>query len=137
MREVIFDRSQAVPEVEVQFRGPRKRSTARVIFDTGSGLTQLDVKVLESSGYSVEHATRLGRVTGATGNEWAEGYIVQVPKLFVFGVAIEKVEVLAYDFDNFPGIDGLLGFDVIKRFHLEMDGSNGRLKIFSTLPPHP
>jgi hypothetical protein len=53
--------------------------------------------------------------TSATGSEWAEGYIVQVPKLFVFGVAIEKVDVLANDFDNFPGIDGPLGFDAINR----------------------
>lgn len=84
MREVTFDRSQAVPEVEVHFRGPRKRSKARVIFDTGSGLTQLDVKILENAGYSVEHAARLGRVKGATGTESAEGYIVQLPKLYVF-----------------------------------------------------
>jgi len=31
---------------------------------------------------------------------------------------------------NFPGVDGLLGWDIIRLLHLELDGANGLLKIF-------
>ena len=70
-------------------------------------------------------------VQGAVGGV-QEGYVVRVAKLSVFGIDFQNLPVLVYDFDNFKeqGIDGLLGWDVIKAFHLEMDGPNGLLKIF-------
>ena len=129
MREVRFDTDVIIPTVEALFPGPHKSRHAQLVFDTGAGMTQLDVKLLEYAGYSAANAIGTGRVTGATGAESVEGYIIELPKLIVFGVPVEKVSVLAYDFDNFPGIDGLLGFDVIKRFHLEIDRPKGVLKI--------
>ena len=45
---------------------------------------------------------------------------------------MDKLPVAVYDFDNLEqhGIDGLLGFDVIKQLHLEMNGPKGELVIF-------
>ena len=130
MREVRFDPSVEIPEVEVLIAGPLKNPRARLVFDTGAACTQIDVKLIEYAGYSISHAIGRGIVKGGAGTESVEGYILEVPQLVVFGVSLERVSVLAYDFDNFPGIDGLLGFDVIKRFHLEMDGPGGLLKVF-------
>jgi len=70
-------------------------------------------------------------VHGPTGDE-QEGYLVRAQKLKVFGKVFADVEIGVYDFDNFSqfGIDGLLGWNVIRQFHLEMDGPEGILKIF-------
>lgn len=44
----------------------------------------------------------------------------------------KKMEIAVYDFNNLEaeGIAGLLGFDVIKQLHLEMNGPKGELIIF-------
>ena len=68
-------------------------------------------------------------VRGATG-EAIEGYVVSIKRINVFGREFQDVPVLGYDFENFPEIDGLLGFDVIKQLHLEMDGPAGLLRIY-------
>lgn len=71
-------------------------------------MTQIDVKLLEYAGFFVANALGTASVAGATGTEFAGGYIIELPKLIVFGVSVQRVPVLAYDFDNFPGLDGLL-----------------------------
>ncbi len=85
--------------------------------------------MLETAGYSVRDAIRLCSVQGVT-EHVIEGYVVVVEELQLFGLHIKNVPVLAYDFDAHPQIDGLLGFDVIKKLHLEMDGPRGILKVF-------
>ena len=46
--------------------------------------------------------------------------------------AISKPLIAAYDFDNFSDsrIVGLLGYDLIKEFHFEVNGPNGELVVF-------
>lgn len=70
-------------------------------------------------------------VEGPAGDS-KEGYLISLKSLSVFGRSFSELTVGVYDFDNFVqyGIDGLLGWDVIKQFHLEMDGPKGVLKIF-------
>ena len=130
MREVRLDPNWEIPTVEVVLSSNRKR-TIRVslVFDTGSGLTQLDVDLMERLGYSALDAVATKAVQGAVG-ESVEGYVVKVFKMNVLGKILSDVPVLAYDFENFPGIDGLLGWDVIKQLHLEMNGPKGLLKVF-------
>ena len=50
--------------------------------------------------------------------------------LFLFGKELENVKVLAYDFKNFPNLDGLLGWDLIQRLHLELNGPEHMLRVF-------
>ena len=42
------------------------------------------------------------------------------------------IPVAAFDFSNWEeeGIDGLLGWDMIRLLHLEMDGPKGKLIVF-------
>ena len=103
MREVIFDTSQEVPEINIVIKGPRQRIQPRVIFDTGSGLTQIDVNLIETAGYSAKDAIRLCSVQGVT-EHTIEGYVVVVKELQLFGVRFKNVEVLTYDFDAHPKI---------------------------------
>ncbi len=129
MREVIFDTAQEVPEINVVIQGPRQKVQPRVIFDTGSGLTQIDIQLIETIGYSAKNAIRLCSVQGVT-EHTIEGYVVTVKELQLFGLRFKDIPVLTYDFDAHPTLDGLLGFDIIKKLHIEMNGPKGLLKVF-------
>jgi len=61
-----------------------------------------------------------------------EGYALRIKGLQVFNLPFQNQLVAAYDFNNLAteGIDGLLGFDVIKQLHLEMNGPGGELTVF-------
>lgn len=61
-----------------------------------------------------------------------EGFIVKTDALFTLGTKIENVSIAAFPMhyldDN--AIDGLLGWDIIRNFHLEMTGPEGILNIY-------
>lgn len=63
---------------------------------------------------------------GASG-ERQDGFIIQSERLITLGKRIENATVGGFDFGDLSraGIDGLLGFDVIKEFHIEMNGPAG------------
>ncbi len=130
MREVRLNSDWEIPTVEVVLSNDHKRTIrASLVFDTGAGLTQLDVGLVENLGYSATQAVATRKVVGAVG-ESVEGYVVRVARLNVLGKVLSNVPVLAYDFENFTGIDGLLGWDVIKQLHLDMNGPAGIMKVF-------
>ncbi len=131
MRVIQFDQTQAIPVVDLQIFGPNKHRKVGLVFDTGSAITQVDTEFIERIGYSARDAEHVSGVQGAVGGV-QEGYVVRLAKLSVFGIDFQNLPVLVYDFDNFKeqGIDGLLGWDVIKQLHLELDGAAGILKVF-------
>lgn len=130
MREVRLNSDWEIPTVEVVLgNGLRRTTRASLVFDTGAGMTQLDVDLVENLGYSAIDAIATRRVVGAVG-ESVEGYVIKMAKLNVLGKVLSNIPVLVYDFENFPGIDGLLGWDVIKQLHLDMNGPAGVLKVF-------
>ena len=103
----------------------------RLVFDTGSGLTQIDTALIEELGYSARDGISTYFTHGPAG-EKVSGYRLSLSRLSVFGKRFDELVIGVIDFDNFShfGISGLLGFDIIKQFHVEMDGPNGLLKIF-------
>jgi predicted aspartyl protease len=123
-----FDRTQAIPIVDLRIFGPKKNRKVGLVFDTGSAITQVDTEFIERIGYSARDAEYLSGVQGAVGGV-QDGYVVRLKKLSVFGIAFHNLPVLVYDFDNFKehGIDGLLGFDVIKELDIEFKGREGLL----------
>ena len=132
MREIAFDRNAAIPVVQASIRGPRGAYKARLVFDTGCGLTQVDTNLLEFIGYSARDGEGVIRIAGVTG-ESQDGYSVKVAGFSFFGRRFRNVLIGALDFEHLSQqrIDGLLGWDLIKELRLEVDGPNGRLKVFS------
>lgn len=131
MQIVSFDRTQDIPIVDAIISGPLTYERVRLVFDSGCALTQIDTGLVESIGYSATNAKRTMSVRGPVGEE-VEGYVVGLNSFKVFGYAVSNLEVGVYDFDNFAhfGIDGLLGFDLIKQMHFELNAPKGLLKIF-------
>lgn len=129
MRVIKIDFSQQVPEIEVLISGPRSKQRVNLIFDTGAAITQIDTGLIEDIGFSASNAIHRMNVVGATGTA-QEGYIVEVDSLIFLGKKFNAPQVGVYDFDNFPGVDGLLGWDIISKLHIEMLGSEGIIRVF-------
>ena len=131
MKTVKFDRSQDIPIVDAMLKGSAENARARLVFDTGSGLTQIDTALIEELGYSARDGKSTYFTFGPAG-EKISGYKINLPRLSIFGKRLDNLVVGVIDFDNFShfGISGLLGFDVIKLLHLEMDGPMGLLKVY-------
>lgn len=131
MPVIYFDRSQEIPIVDVFVVGKLKHERVRLVFDSGCGITQIHTGVIQSIGYSDSDAKRITSVQGAAGDE-QKGYLLSIRKLQLFGKSFPDMEVAAHDFSKFSryGIDGLLGFDIIKQLRFELDGPKGLLKVF-------
>jgi len=126
-----FDPDQEIPVVTALIRGPRTAQKVRLVFDTGSGITQIDTGVIDDIGYSVASAEYVTNIRGPIGDT-QPGYVLPTESFTIFGLIFKNLKVGAFDFDNFAAydIDGLLGFDIIKQLHLEMNGPQGELRIF-------
>ena len=130
MQIIHFDRSQDVPIVDAKIRGPLGARKVRLVFDTGCGLSQIDTSLIENIGYGAVDGDQRIQIHGATG-ESHQGYRLRIAELIFFGVKFKEVTVGALDFEFLGShrIDGLLGFDLIKELHLEVNGPRGELKI--------
>ena len=68
---------------------------------------------------------------GAGGRE-SSGYMVNLQRLFVLGSKAEELPVGVFEMKHLYAqrLDGLLGGDVIRAFHLEMNGPQGELRVY-------
>ena len=131
MRNFHFDPRSRAPIVTALITGPRGTRKVRLIFDTGAELTQFHADTMHKVGYSSSDAVAKVNIIGAGGVE-GHGFVVKLQKLFVLGSKAETFQVGVFEMNylNSRRLDGLLGWDVIRALHLEMDGPLGVLKIF-------
>lgn len=130
MRVIRFDRSKEIPIVNALVLGRTGHERVRLVFDSGCGTTQIHTGVIKNLGYSEADAKRTTAVEEAAGPA-QEGYLLCIKELRLFSIPFENIDVAAHDFTKFKryGIDGLLGFDVIKQLRFELNGPEGVLKI--------
>ena len=126
-----FDSAEPLPIVFAKTKGKLRKRPVRLVFDTGAFMTQLSTSVVEELGYSARDGLQQIVALGPSG-PLDEGYSLNLSQLEIFGKKFSNLVVAAYDFSNLEkeGIDGLLGFDVIKQLHLEMNGPKGDLIVF-------
>jgi hypothetical protein len=132
MKRVLkFNNKQPLPMVIAKlFRNDEER-LVRLVFDTGAAMTQFSTGVIDALGYSARDGISRISAHGPSG-PLDEGFALHLDSLEVFGRRFNKPLVAAYDFDNLEAaqIDGLLGFDIIKQLHIEMNGPKGELVVF-------
>lgn len=131
MREFKIDPLQDIPTIDAVLKGRLGSARTKLVFDTGAARTQFHTPVIEALGYSASNASGIVSVAGPSGPA-QQGYLFQVQSIRVLGVEFNNIEVAALDFDNFSeeGLEGLLGWDLIKHLHLEMDGASKILRIY-------
>lgn len=111
--------------------GPTGASRVELVFDSGAVLTQLHVGTLESLGFQFKQRRPDLKMKGVSGKP-QEGYSCQAKRFHLLGKKQDQPRIGAFDFADWAeaGIDGLLGWDLIQKLHLEMDGPRRNLKIF-------
>lgn len=126
-----FNRLQDLPIVFAWLGGKNQSRKVRLVFDTGASMTQLTTVVVEKLGYSARDGVHIVSAYGPAG-PMQTGFSLHIAKLTVLGRQFHMPLVASYDYDNFAdaNIHGLLGFDLIKEFHLEMDGPKGELVVY-------
>ena len=125
-----FSRTSNTPLVFAKLVGKGKPINVRLVFDTGAALTQFSTRIIESLGYSARDGIQEAVVSGPTG-PLQSGYTLHIEELTVLGKKFSLPLVAAFDFDHLDNanIDGLLGFDLIKEFQLELNGQKGELVV--------
>lgn len=131
MREYHFDPNGELPVVHALLQGPKGQMRTSLVFDSGCAVTQVHHQILESIGCGQDDNSKAVTIGGVTG-EGDPGYIVSLESLRVIGTRFEEVQIAGVDFSKWArsGIEGLLGWDLIRTFHFEMDGPKGLLKVF-------
>lgn len=131
MREYQIETLYGLPFLDMVISGPRRSRRLRLIFDTGAVLTQIHTVTLASLGYNFHGRKPDLSLRGVTGPV-ESGYSLSASRLFVLGERFDNFPLAAFDFSEWvkEGIDGLLGFDIIQQFHVEMDGPGRVLKVF-------
>lgn len=133
MREYKFDPAAELPLVHALLKGPKGQVRVTLVFDSGCALTQVHNQILDAIGCSSTPNSPSVTISGVTG-EGDPGYIVAVKSLHTLGSRFDAAEIAAVDFGKWAhsGIEGLLGWDIIRQFHFDMDGPKGILRIFNT-----
>ena len=92
-----------------------------LMLDTGADRTMLAPAALARTGLDVTNGRPI-RVLGVTGA--SDGYEVTLPRLDVAGARLGPVAVVVHELPA-PGIDGLLGRDLLHAFTLTVDAASG------------
>jgi predicted aspartyl protease len=111
--------------VKAEISGPKGRSFATLLLDTGATTTALSVVLLRYVGYDPADSTDLVRLTTGTG-------VATVPRLTInrltaLGRHEIGLRVLAHDLPPESGVDGLLGLDYFRDLILTLDFRAGQI----------
>lgn len=131
MREYQFDPKGELPVVRTLLKGPLGQIFVTLVFDSGCACTQVHHEILASIGCGERESLKRVTIGGVTG-QGDPAYLVVLDGLRVLGTRFESVQIAGVDFSKWArsGIEGLLGWDLIRFFHFEMLGPEGILKVF-------
>ena len=131
MREYKVSTLFGLPTVSSVLSGPKRGKQINFLFDTGSVVTQVHIGTLHSLGFSFHDRQPDVSIRGVTGPV-EDGFSLQVKRLFVLGRMFHDITIAAFDLGEWAeeGIDGLLGFDLIRQFHVEMMGPEEVLRVY-------
>ena len=128
-----FGNNQEGLRVEAEVWGPylKKEKDIVLSFDTGAAKTQIHTPIIDQLGYSARQGTTRSKMYGAAG-EAQHGFYFELSRITLLGVEFNNIEVGAFDLEGCvqDETDGLLGFDLIKRLRIEINGPAGELIIY-------
>lgn len=87
-------------------------------------------EILEIIGCGKDKRIRNVKIAGVSG-DGESAFVSSVDCLKLFGSCIEPVEIAGVDFSKWAkaDIEGLIGWDLIRTFHLDMNGPEGILRV--------
>ena len=131
MRSYRFNPTAPWPIVRCVLSGPRGALSARLVLDSGAHNTQINRGTMNALGFQEQHRTKDAYSVGVGGAR-EKGFEIMVPRFFVLGRKFEQTPICVFDMSFLARdrVDGLLGWDLIRLFHFDMDGPQGVLKVF-------
>ena len=118
MKTTPFDATQNLVIVEARVVGPRGDARVDLVLDTGASRTILVPDVVDRLGYRVRDSHGLSAVSSPLGREL--GYRLRVRKFAALGFTPADFPVAIHDIADEGGFDGLLGWDFLQQFNLEI-----------------
>lgn len=126
MKTTVFDARQDLLIVEAHIVGPRGDARVDLVLDTGASMTILVPDVVDELGYSARDGYGRSTVSSPLGREY--GYRLRVREFAALGFAFADFSVAVHDIADEDGFDGLLGWDFLQRFNLEIRPREGRIR---------
>ncbi|MBI3890485.1 MAG: retropepsin-like domain-containing protein [Candidatus Wallbacteria bacterium] len=103
--------------VQAAVEGPlRELKNARLLLDTGTRNTILDIETAEEAGYPASCGLGVARFRSIAGEE--VGYTVRLPSLTALGRKVDDYLVACTDLKGELNIDGILGLDFFQNADL-------------------
>jgi hypothetical protein len=126
-----FDPDAPWPVVRGVISGPKGALSIRLVLDSGAHQTQLNRGTMNALGFREQDKTRDAFSVGVGGAR-ERGFEVIVPRFFVLGRKFAETPVSVFEMPYLEGdrVDGLLGWDLIRQFHFELNGPAGVLKVY-------
>jgi hypothetical protein len=101
---------------------------AKLILDTGAGSTLISPRVLAAAGVSLTRGTTRARTRGVASGTDVDVQLVQIDSLAVGDARVGRMVVSAYEM-QMNDVDGLLGQDFLARFNVQIDPTQGIVKL--------
>jgi len=113
-----FELDQGLMVVAARVAGTQTTRMARLVIDTGAGLSSLAPDVLQQAGYRANDLRGKTRVITAVGLEYGDRVMVQ--RLTVLGRTFSPLQINMFELAYRGALDGVLGLDVLNRFDYEI-----------------
>lgn len=126
MAEIKFDPSLSVVLVKATITG-RYSQTVHVALNTGATYTMIPWKIAEALGYAPEVAEDRIHITTASGTEKVP--LINVDSFAVSTAKVSNLKVAVHDLPEKSRIDGLLGINFLRSFHLSLDFHEGIIEL--------
>ena len=124
---VLFNPARGPVLITAELHGPLGRSFAQLALDTGATTTLINVGKLTSLGYRPSASKIRRRVTMAGGV--AHPPQVSIDRIDALGQHRRNLLVIAHTLPSTAGVDGLLGLDFLRGFHLTIDFRKGEITL--------
>lgn len=103
------------------------QSTLKLLVDTGASMTALSQESFRR--LRRQHFSLLGTRLFNTANGYTRGDIYRASALTLGDERLEDIDIAVLDLGTMDDIDGLLGMNVLRQFHFEIDQSVGAMHI--------
>lgn len=114
-----------IPRLRVT--GPHGWRELDAILDTGAVYTVMAWDVLRDVGYDPARSERT--VSIVTANGVIQAPLVSVEAIELGDLCVADLEVVCHDIPELAGIEGLLGLNFLRHFHVVIDYPNSLLEI--------
>ncbi len=118
--------------VKAYVKGPEAVAYPKMLVDTGSLYTIIAQEILEYVGCSPAQAKERRRIVTASGYEILP--FVKIEQFSCLGLLVKDCSVIAHTLPSGTYVNGLLGMDFLRQFHIEIKPFSGEIIVRNWQP---